>query len=77
MLRRLDRLMLGHYGDHKHISRGIYELRLHQSPGYRIYYGELGDAIVVLLVGGTKRRQQRDIEKADQYWSDFKERYDE
>lgn len=43
-------------------------------PGYRVYLGRDGDVLVILLVGGTKKRQQRDIEKAREYWEDYKRR---
>ncbi len=77
ILRRLDRIKIGHYGDHKHIQSGVYELRLHQRSGYRIYYSNLNDVTVILLIAGNKSSQQSDIEKALLYWQDFQERYHE
>jgi putative addiction module killer protein len=52
---------------------GVYEFRINYGAGYRIYYGKSGTTIVVLLVGGDKGSQDRDIEKAKRYWLDFKE----
>ena len=69
---RLERLRVGNFGDCRTLSGGIFELRLHFGPGYRIYYGRLGNEIVVLLIGGDKSNQVRDIQKAQQYWEDYK-----
>ena len=69
---RLERLRIGNFGDCRTLGGGIFELRLHFGPGYRIYYGRLGNEIVVLLVGGDKSNQVRDIQKAQQYWEDYK-----
>jgi putative addiction module killer protein len=69
---RLERLRVGNFGDSRSLGSGVYELRLHFGPGYRIYYGKLGNRIVVLLVGGDKSSQARDIQKAQRYWEDYK-----
>lgn len=71
--RRIDRLMLGHEGDSKSVSKGVYELRLMFGSGYRIYYGKLGDLIIVLLLGGDKSTQEDDIKKAQAYWKESQE----
>lgn len=67
---RLERLRVGNFGDCKMLKEtgGVWELRLDCGPGYRIYFGKEGNQIVVLLVGGNKRNQERDIEKAKLYW---------
>lgn len=72
---RLDRIILGNFGDCKLIKdgEGISELRIDYGPGYRIYFGRKGMDIVILLVGGDKGSQDRDIAKAKRYWRDFKE----
>lgn len=72
---RLDRLKLGNFGDAKTIkgAEGICELRIDYGPGYRIYFGKKGTTIVLLLVGGEKKSQERDIAKAKRYWLDGKE----
>lgn len=74
VLARLARIRCGNFGDCKPIKggKGIYELRIDYRAGYRIYYGKSGSTIIVLLVGGSKRSQDRDINKAKQYWLDYK-----
>lgn len=74
IMARVDRIRLGHYGDYKSVHRGVLELRIHDSPGYRVYFAEYGSEIVILLLGGTKKTQQKDIQKAKIYWNDFLER---
>lgn len=70
---RLDRVELGNLGDHKALGGGMFELRLHFGPGYRVYCGEVDDQLVLLLAGGDKGTQSRDIAKARQNWDDYKE----
>ena len=72
---RLDRISLGNFGDSKPIKNGagVKELRISYGPGYRIYYGMKGSTLVILLVGGDKKSQARNIAKAKQYWLDIKE----
>jgi putative addiction module killer protein len=69
---RLERLRVGNLGDFRSLGRGLFELRLHFGPGYRIYCGRMGDEIVVLLSGGDKGSQTIDIQRAQQFWSDYK-----
>lgn len=73
---RLDRIRLGNFGDCKPIigGEGVKELRVDFGPGYRIYFGMQGSTIVILLIGGAKKSQLRDIEKAKQYWLECKEK---
>jgi putative addiction module killer protein len=71
---RLTRLELGNFGDTKGVGEGVSELRIDFGPGYRVYFGRDGDTVVVLLCGGTKRRQIRDVELAKAYWQDYKQR---
>jgi putative addiction module killer protein len=61
---RLDRLAYGNAGDAKLVGRGICELRIDYGPGYRIYFQKRGDTIVVLLCGGDKSTQAKDIKRA-------------
>ncbi|TWI14155.1 type II toxin-antitoxin system RelE/ParE family toxin [Aerolutibacter ruishenii] len=61
---RIERLAMGNPGDHRHLDGGVSELRVDVGPGYRVYYTQRGNALVVLLVGGDKGSQQRDIRKA-------------
>ncbi len=71
---RLDRLTLGNFGDAKGLGGGLHELRIDYGPGYRVYFGRAGERIVLLLCGGTKQAQSRDIEQAQQYWRDYRSR---
>lgn len=65
---RIARVREGNFGDAKPIGEGVHELRVHHGPGYRIYFGRQGRAVVVLLCGGDKRTQPRDIARAKRYW---------
>jgi putative addiction module killer protein len=68
ILARLTRLEQGNYGDCKSVGSGVSELRLFFGSGYRIYFGERGSDLVVLLCGGDKDTQEQDIERAKIYW---------
>ncbi len=70
---RLLSLESGNFGDYKSVGEGVFELRLHIGKGYRIYFAVVDNMIVLLLCGGDKSSQQRDIERAKTYWRDFKE----
>jgi putative addiction module killer protein len=61
---RIDRLALGNAGDVEPIGKGLSEMRVHYGPGYRVYYATLGKTVIILLCGGNKRTQQRDIKTA-------------
>jgi len=71
---RIDRLSLGNFGDSKSLRAGVSELRIDWGPGYRLYYGMVGRTCVILLCGGDKRKQTSDIERAIEYFEDFKQR---
>lgn len=68
---RIDRLRLGNFGDTKSVGDGVYELRFFFGSGYRVYYGLKGKEIVILLCGGDKASQKKDIKKAKEYLEDF------
>jgi putative addiction module killer protein len=68
---RLNRIRLGNFGDCKSVGGGIEELRIDFGPGYRVYYGRDGSFVVVLLCGGDKRSQARDILTAQKYWKEY------
>ena len=71
---RLNRARKGILGDCKPLRQtsGVWELRINYGPGYRLYFGIQGNTVIVLLVGGDKRSQERDIAKAERYWLDYK-----
>ncbi len=71
---RIDRVKLGNLGDHKLIDDGLWEMRVDTGAGYRIYFGRINPETIVLLWGGDKSTQQRDIEKAIEYWNDYRRR---
>jgi putative addiction module killer protein len=71
---RLDRLAVGLRGDWRSLGGGIYELRIDHGPGYRVYYAQEGTCVILLLCGGDKRTQWKDIEIAHAYWKDYKAR---
>lgn len=71
---RLKRVRMGNFGDFKSIGLGVNELRFNFGSGYRIYFAQHGEEIVLLLCGGDKSTQSNDIEQAKVYWSDFKRR---
>lgn len=71
---RVDRLSLGNPGDYKSLGEGVCELRLDFGPGFRIYYAQIKTIVVLLLCGGDKSTQVRDIRQAKEYWKDFKRR---
>ena len=68
---RLDRLRLGNLGDCHSVGAGVSELRIDFGPGYRLYFGQEGNSIVVLLCGGDKSTQETDIKKAQAYWAKY------
>ena len=74
LLGRLNRLERGVLGDHRYLREGVWELRVHAGPGYRVYYSLTGMEVVVLLCAGDKGSQSADIERAIRYWMDFKRR---
>ncbi len=72
---RINRLRLGNLGDCKAIKgmTGVYELRIHMGAGYRIYFGKRKETLIILLCGGDKGGQERDIARAKEYWQLCKE----
>ena len=68
---RVTRLCRGLFGDHKYLGEGIFELRFHMGPGYRIYYGLEGRTLVILLEAGDKKTQPADVETAKPFWMDY------
>lgn len=72
--KRLDRVEEGNFGDYRPVGGGVFELRIHYGPGYRIYYGEDGPRIVLLLCAGEKRTQDKNIRKAQELWMEYRRR---
>ena len=70
----LVRMEQGNLSNVKGVGSGVFEFRIDSGPGYRIYFGKDGDTLIVLLGGGTKRRQQRDIETARMLWREYRRR---
>ncbi len=70
----LARLEQGNLSNAKGVGEGVLEYRIDWGPGYRVYFGRDGEVLVILLTGGTKKRQQRDIDTAKALWSDYKRR---
>lgn len=70
----LARVEAGNLSNVEGVGRGVLECRINVGPGYRIYFGRDGDTLIVLLGGGTKVRQQRDIENARELWREYKHR---
>jgi putative addiction module killer protein len=70
----ITRMRLGNLSNAKGVGSGVQEYRIDFGPGYRIYFGRDGDMLVILLAGGTKKRQQADIEAAQARWTDYKRR---
>jgi len=71
ILKRIDRVEEGNFGDHRSVGSGVWEIRIHYGPGYRVYYGEDGPRIVLLLCGGDKGTQKKDIRKAQELWAEY------
>lgn len=70
----ITRLQQGNLSQIKGVGSGVLEYRIDFGPGYRVYFGRDRDVVVVLSMGGTKTRQQRDIDKAIALWFDYKRR---
>ncbi len=71
--KRIDRLAFGHEGDARSVGGGVSELRMHTGPGYRVYFTRRGGTIIVLLCGGDKDSQSRDVVRAQALAQEFKE----
>lgn len=71
---RLDRVRLGNLGNNRAVGDGVFELKIDYGPGYRVYYALDGKTVVLLLLGGDKSTQGKDIEQAKKYWTNHKRR---
>ena len=72
IVKRINRIELGNFGDHDFCRDGVWELRIDVGAGYRVYYAISGKDIVLLLCGGNKRTQTADINRACDYWNNWK-----
>lgn len=72
--KRINRIEMGNFGDHRFCRDGVAELRIDVGAGYRVYYAISGQEIVLLLCGGDKRTQDADIDRAVSNWQDWKRR---
>jgi len=70
----MDRLARGNVSNVKGVGSGVSELKMDFGPGYRVYFGRDGDTLIILLAGGTKKRQDEDIARAKTCWGDYKRR---
>lgn len=68
---RIRRLELGNPGQFRSVGQGVLELKINFGPGYRVYYGEDGETLVILLCGGDKDTQNKDIKKAHEFWDEY------
>jgi putative addiction module killer protein len=73
-LARLERVKAGNLGNCKSVGHGVMELKIDFGPGYRIYFGQDGSTLVILLCGGDKASQTRDVNDAQEYWADYEQR---
>jgi putative addiction module killer protein len=71
--KRLNTAKTGNLGDTRFVGGGVYEMRIDYGPGYRVYFSNDGNTIVILLCGGDKRTQQKDIDLAQEYWIAYKQ----
>ena len=72
--RRINRIELGNFGDHRFCRDGVWELRIDVGVGYRVYYAMAGNSVILLLCAGDKRTQQSDIDRACEHWQDWQRR---
>ena len=74
IVKRVNRVEQGNFGDHKFCRDGVWELRIDVGAGYRVYYAQAGAKFVLLLAGGDKGSQDADIERAVRHWQDWQKR---
>ena len=72
---RIRRVMLGNLGYCESVGEGVTELKVDFGPGYRVYFGQVGNKLIMLLNGGDKSSQRKDIKTAHEYWADYRRRY--
>ncbi|MBS3028777.1 MAG: type II toxin-antitoxin system RelE/ParE family toxin [Dolichospermum sp. DET50] len=72
--KRIKRVKLGNLGNYRTVGEGVCEIKIDYGPGYRIYFGQIGSKIILLLCGGDKSTQEQDILTAKEYWRDYDNR---
>ena len=72
---RMARVRLGNFGNCQPVGQSVLELKIKYGPGYRVYFGRTGEKIILLLCGGDKSTQQKDIQTAHRFWRRFEERH--
>ena len=72
--KKINLLRLGYFSDSRSLGDHLFEIRIFFSPGYRVYFGKQKDKTIILLWGGVKDSQARDVEKAKKYWKTYKEK---
>ncbi len=72
---RLARVQLGNFGEHETVGEGVVELKIDYGPGYRVYFGQVGASLVILLCGGDKGTQTKDIKTARKHWANYRRRH--
>ena len=70
--KRLERVKLGNLGDIRSVGKGVYELKVDYGAGYRIYFGQIANTIIILLCAGDKSTQDKDIIQAQEYWKNYR-----
>lgn len=68
----LYRMEMGNFSNVESVGEGLFEYKIHFGPGYRIYFGQDGETLIILVGGGTKKQQSKDIKIAQQLWQDYK-----
>lgn len=74
IVKSVSKMQNGNLGDCKSVGSGVIEHRIHYGPGYRVYFVTEGEELILLLMGGNKSSQQKDISQAKSYWLDYKQR---
>ena len=74
IIRRIARMEIGQFGDHKHLQEGIWEAKIEVGAGYRVYYAHVGGKVILLTSGGDKGSQSRDIKRAIRLLKDWRTR---
>lgn len=74
---RVERVCAGNLGDYRYVGEGVFELRIDYGPGYRLYFSQKTSGVIIILYGGDKSTQEKDIKKAQTYWTEEKEQENE